>query len=376
MSNVTNTLRTLRLPEYLDIFDGLIYKEFKVTPILERIQDFTRMVRNPQTGKMEPTITEKIVFSEKENLLTTKTYALNWIDFRFNNQRFAEIEQDFLGAVAKYQHGVQELILEHGPKAGEKVWYNGVSAEFVDYSPTEKHIIVKSTPGINTVNGVTTDVNNPLVTISRIEKIITGTVRTNVRTGERTVTNLKETVRNGGFPNIPLDKVLELSDLASAEEFMNKTLTIYKIQPQPTPNHIVNTSIEAVFTPEGEDYIADAIVYYNGISTDEKRPSGMITSYNKTYPGHIIRWRLYDELVTDSIYGASAVVIFNSLQDDKIKIVAGNETKYDSVTKTLTYNKENGATLWVTFEEQPAQGKNWGNEAMYFLSEGAEPIRI
>jgi len=157
---------------------------------------------------------------------------------------------------------------------------------------------------------------------------------------------------------------------------MDNNYTIYKIQPQPTPNHIVNTSVEAVFTPEGDDFIADAIVYYNGISTDEKRPSGMITSYNKPYPGHVVRWRLYDDIVTEPIYGSSAVIQFNSLQDDRIRIVAGDSTSYNATTKTLTYNRESGATLWVTFEEAPAQGKNWGNESMYFLSEGVTPIRI
>lgn len=376
MTNVSNALRTLRLPEYISEFDGLIFKENKRVPVLERTRDFTKMVRNPQTGRMEPLTTEKVIFVQRDSILTNKTYALNWIDFRFNNNRFAEIEQDFLGAVAKFQHPIQELVLEHGPKKGELVWYNGVSAEFIDYSPSEKHIVFKTTPGVNSVNGIGTDVNDPLVPISRIEKMITGTTVTNVRTGERTITNLRETVRNGGFPNIPLSTILQLAGGMSLEQFIDYTAITYVIQPQPTPNHIVNTSIEAVFTPNGEDFIADAIVYYNGISTDEKRPSGMITSYNRTYPGHVVRWRLYDDIVTDPIYGASSVIQFNSLQDDKIRIVAGDSTSYNSTTKTLTYNKENGATLWVTFEESPAQGKNWGNEAMYFLSEGATPVRI
>lgn len=374
--NTSNALRVLRLPEYISEFDGLIYKEFKRVPFIERTRDFTRMVRNPQTGRMEATITDRLLYSERELVLSNKTYALNWIDFRFNNNRFAQIEQDFLGAVAKFEHGVEEVILEHGPKSGEKVWYNGVSAEFIDFSPSEKHIVFKMTPGINSVNGVTTNVNDPLVPISRVTRMITGTVTTNARTGERTVTNIKETVRPDGTPNIPLSTLLDMAGFETVQEWIDNTYTIYKIQPQPTPNHLVNTSIEAVFTPDGEDFIADAIVYYNGVSTDEKRPSGMITSYNKTYPGHVVRWRLYDDIVTESIYGSSAVIQFNSLQDDRIKIVAGDSTSYNASTKTLTYNKENGATLWVTFEESPAQGKNWGNEAKYFLSEGAVPTRI
>jgi hypothetical protein len=370
-----NTLRTLRLPEYLDQFDGLIYKEFKVTPVLIETRDFTNPVRNPITGRNEPTITEKIVFEEKESILTLKQYALNWIDFRFNNNRFASIEEDFLNAVAKFEHGVQEVELEHGPKAGETVWYNGVSAKFIDFSNDEKHIEFRLTPGVNSINGVSTDKDNPLVTIARRRVIISGTVSINRRTGVRTVTNRKETIGDGGFPNIPLNRILELAGM-SLEEYIQTVYTVFKIQKAPTPNHITATSIEAVFTPDGEDYIADAIVYYNGVSTDEKRPSGMITSYNKTYPGHVVRWRLYDGIVKDSIFGASEVIQFNSLQDDKIRIVAGNETSYNASTKTLTYNIEDGATIWCTFEEQPAQGKNWSNEAIYFLSEGMEPVRI
>jgi hypothetical protein len=369
-----NTLRTLRLPEYLEDFDGLIYKEFSRTPILIETQDFTNLVRNPNTGKMEPTITEKIVFEEKESLLSLKQYALNWIDFRFNNQKFAELEESFLTSVAKFEHPIQQLVLEHGPKAGETVWYNGVSAQFIDFSPEEKHVVYRITPGRNSINGVTTDVNNPLVPITRRRIIVSGTSKT--VNGVRTVTNRRETIRSGGFPNIPLNKILELSGVETVEDFMAETYTIFKIQKAPTTNHITATSIEAVFTPDGDDYIADAIVYYNGVATDVKRPSGMITSYNKTYPGHVVRWRLYDTIIKDSIYGASEVIQFNSLSDDRIRIVAGNETSYNATTKTLTYNVEDDATLWCTFEESPAQGKNWGNEAFYLLSQGVEPVRI
>lgn len=381
--DLNKTLSNLELPDYLGSFDGLIYKQLSKSFHLEITYDFTKKVIDPITKKSSATITKKLVFQEKESPTLSKIYALNWINFRFNNNRFAQIELDELTGNAKFEHGLEQVVLELGPKAGETVWYNAVSAEFIDSLDAEKHIKIKTSLGVNSIDGITTDVINPLVSLKTVQKIITGTVKTTVSvnrtTGERTfntvVTNIKELVKNVKNTNLYLNEIKELTGLTE-QELMDLNSTTYFITPAPSDNHITNTSVEAVFTPDGDDLIADAVVYYNGISTDVKRPSGMITSYDKQYPGHVVRWKLYDGVVNESIYGSSATIQFNSLQDDKIRIVAGNETKYDAVNKVLTFNVEDGATLWCSFEESPAQGKNWSNEAIYYLSEGSLPVRI
>jgi hypothetical protein len=48
----------------------------------------------------------------------------------------------------------------------------------------------------------------------------------------------------------------------------------------------------------------------------------------------------------------------------------------EQITYTITDEKTiDGATLWATFEELPAQGKGWGSEAIYLLIDGQDPVR-
>jgi hypothetical protein len=135
------------------------------------------------------------------------------------------------------------------------------------------------------------------------------------------------------------------------------------------PPRITSTSTEIIVN--GNQY--KGVTYYNGIDASISRPTGQITSYGKSYPGHVQRWFLKQwnqdgTVATGSgSYGQVLTVQFASGDDSTINLVAGNSNSYNSVTKTLTYDASKLNELWYTFEELPAQGKNWTGETIIKL---------
>lgn len=133
--------------------------------------------------------------------------------------------------------------------------------------------------------------------------------------------------------------------------------------------HITSTSTEVVVN--GNKY--SGITYYNGVNARTNPPSGMITSYNKPYPGHVQRWILKQWNQDGTLppntgaYGQVWMMQFSSSTNSEITVVKGATTVYDAATRTLTYNESMISELWYTFEELPAQGKNWGGETIVKL---------
>ncbi len=120
--------------------------------------------------------------------------------------------------------------------------------------------------------------------------------------------------------------------------------------------HITSTSIEIV--KEGNEY--KGITYYSGIDASVIKPSGKITSYNKSYPGHVNRWILKQwnpdgttAALAGNVYGQTWMKQYSSTEDNTINVVAGDFTSYDATTKTLTYNNSLKTELWYAFEELP-----------------------
>jgi hypothetical protein len=360
MENLQKTLRNLRLPDSFGKFDGIISTRTSRVLIQERVHDYTQMTRI--NGKSVPKVID--TFKIEESKSAFDTYALNMLDWELHSRNVEvklESEDEVIFGRDKFFSTI-----EIGPFTGNTYWYTGINSsitETLDGTYIFDKVIDLGLSSDTKGNPEPTLGENPLVTVVRREFI-------------KTRTSLSKPIVS--YPKIALYDILSAMGKTKDELKYDMRTTFLIVPKAQLPlNKICNTSIEAVFTMnEDGSILADAKVYYDGIDTQVTRPTGKITSYNKQYPGHVVRWRLYDGIVNDYVYGSSATIVFNSLVDDKITIVAGNETKYDALTKTLTYNKEDGATLWVTFEEQPAQGKGWGNEAMYFLLEDAEPIRI
>lgn len=357
MSNINKALETLLLPAEMALYDGLLTSTVAKQIVLERISDFTKLVKVGTSWK--PTVTESWKI-ETRPTDSTNFYALNMLRYRLDdNGVIVDTNPD--NFVIERERTV--ITITVGPFAGYTYW-NPARKTVIRPGDSSSEYIVETIAdlGKNTTrtgypeptNGV-----NPLVSIVQQDIIITSTKTS--RATKRIEKPLLDILQ--GF-NVNYDTLKTL---------LATTAIIKKVD---TSTRITNTSVEGVFTTDAYgNRKVNAKVYYNGIDTEVRKPSGMITSYNKPYLGHVVRYRLYDTVINEPIYGASAVATFDSSVNDEITIVAGTTPGYDTTTETLTYNPEEGATLWVTFEELPAQGKNWGNEAIYFLTDG-DVIRI
>ena len=356
MGNVNKALETLLLPAEMALYDGLLTSTVTKQIVLERITDFTKLVKVGISWK--PTITESWKI-ETRPTDSTNFYALNILRYRLDNDSVV-IDTNPNNFVIEKARVVRTIAV--GPFTGYTYWYPGVTTTIRPGNNTEYIVETVSDIGNNTTRAgypEPTNGTNPLVGIVQQDIIITST-KTSKAT-KRIEKPLLDILH--GF-NVNYDTLKTL---------LATTAIIKKVD---NNTRITNTSVEGIFTIDANgNRTVNAKVYYNGIDTEVQKPSGMITSYNKTYPGHVVRYRLYDTIINEPIYGSSAVATFDSSINDEINIVIGTTPGYDAITKTLTFNPEEGATLWVTFEELPAQGKNWGNEAIYFLTDG-DVIRI
>jgi hypothetical protein len=329
MNNTAATLEALRLPESIGVFDGLITsKTTKNVTIVETLNYDKRV-----NGK--PTVTTEVKFRDVVD--NTRSYFLNWIQQRINHPKVAissESEDNYLFGYERYN-----AVLEHGYLAGTEVTFAG-SRVHITGSGAVTEMTITTNVGRNVAaNGQPLKFEDWVMTVRRERVIILG--------GKV----LKPTVSN---PNFKVTEVAAMLGI-TRDELDSLLAERYTIDTNVnTDTHIVSTACYATFERNGGVTTAQMHVLYNGI---EQVPSGKITSYNKPYPGHVTRWRLYNGAVNNTAYGAS-------------EVVSQSPTYVVSDDKTI-----DGATLWATFEELPAQGKGWGSEAIYLLIDGAEPQR-
>jgi hypothetical protein len=348
------TLKNLRLPDSMYLFDGLITSTIRRKIVMEDITDIS-------TGKTIKTQTFQIKEMVDDK---NKSYALNRLAWMLHERWIELVSEEADNYI--FQRDRNFATIEVGPFAGNTYWYPGKNYMITPFENKYKIDLIIDLGASSTTGGVPEPTNgeNPLVTVERYTTLITK--------------QSKITSRRPSFPTYKLEDLCSRMNMTK-EQLKNEMVTTFIIDPKNTlaTNRICNTSVIAEFTLEENGNLkADGKVFYDGVDTQVTSPSGKITSYDKTYPGHLFRWRLYNNDIVDTSLGTSATVSFSSNSDDSITIVAGDKTSYDSATKTLTYNKNKDAYLWASFEELPAQGKNWGGEAIYFLSENNLPIRI
>lgn len=329
MKNTSATLQALRLPDTLAPFDGLIIERVTTTPTIVETINYDKRVN----GK--PTITTEVVLKTTKD--TTKSYFLNWIQQRINDPRVVITSQDEDNYA--FERERFEAVIPIGYLAGKTATYAGIKTTITG-DGVYKEMKITSNVGRNTnAQGQPLAFEDWVMTIRRERVIILG--------GK----SLKPTISNPTF------KVTEVASMMGiTRNQLDATLAeVYKIDTNvDTTKNIVSTACYATFERNGTELTATMHVLYNGLET---KPSGLITSYGKQYPGHVTRWRLYNGSNNSVAYGASEVVS-------------------EQNTYTITDEKTiDGATLWATFEELPAQGKGWGSEAIYLLIDGQDPVR-
>jgi hypothetical protein len=155
---------------------------------------------------------------------------------------------------------------------------------------------------------------------------------------------------------IPLSEVLSMAGMT--EEELTEELASYLIcTPKDPSKFIVNTSSEII--QNGNSYTG--ITYYNGVNTKTSPPSGKTTSYEKSYPGHVVRWIFEADGITGA-RGGFQIAQFKSSEDNTIKVEYGPKYGYNATTKTFTYDRP--GRLVFEYEEgsmMTATGKNWSD---------------
>lgn len=317
------TLRVLRLPSSLENYDSRVTSRTTRQLVQVRTNDFT-------TGK-------RVI---KDEYVVREINQSSFTGYTFNQLRFLIDD-------STEQINDTTFVRERFENNG--YWY---AAQTIKLHNDSFDFI--TTQGMNVTNGgVAVPFWDRKMIVKREEYVVT-----------KTFTSTRPSV---SYPNILVSDI-EATMKVTPSELEEMLRTTYHIQKDCPSNWIKHTAIEGVFA-NGK---ADMNIYYNNSTA---YPSGMWTSYNKTFPGYVKRWRLYESgKIGSNAYGATVVVQL-SAQDEPINIVAGSSASWNAETRTLTYNKNGDNTLWATFEELPAQGKNWGNEAIYKIVD-EEFIRI
>ena len=355
MQDLDKTLRTLHLPSSAAAFDGLTGVTTTRTIVNKVLNDLTKMVN----GK--PTVTSTFEVVETKTA-ANKIYTLNYLNMM--GQFGLIVTNDDVNNFVMSKPRTWATI-NAGPFSGQTYWY------------PEQTIIIKPTNAFYTLdlitdlgmNSTTTGYPDP----SNGEDPLV-TIRKEIYVKTSTFYSSKPSI---SYPKYGLKTLCSLMN-TTPDELKYATRMSCALTTVDTNKRIANTSVEGIFSQvlDTTNIEGNIHVYYNGIDTSISKPSGLLTSYDKTYPGHVVRWRLYNGVVKDAVYGSSVTIKFDSSENNTINIVAGVSASYDIPTRTLTYDKSKEAILWATFEELPAQGKNWGGEALYLLVENQSPIKL
>ena len=344
MENIQKALRVLRLPDSAAIFNGLVTDKTSRIIVQKRTHDFTKLVK----GK--PTITD--VYEIVESTVPFTVYSFNFLNFYLHGYNHDLINEDPSNYVFEKPMTIGTPTL--GAFAGYTYWYPGSFCKITP-SSTGFDFDVKLSLGMNTTTtGLPepTGGTNPKITITCLEYVKTKT---------------KTTGPSKSYPAYTKSDLLASMNL-SEDQLMESLRTTYKIGAVDSNSRITSTGADVEYTvAENGTITAKGIVYFNGIPSTEIEEGQLITSYGKTHPGFVVRWRLYNGESTSVAYGSTWLKQLLSSEDTTINIVAGDKVSFNEVTKTLTYNKNLPADIWFTFEELPAQGKNWVGESIYEL---------
>ena len=335
MENIAKALRVLRLPDTLAPYNGAFYGKESSFLVERRVNDFTKRVN----GK--PTLTS--TFEVRKVNSSTTGYGFNLLSDFIHGFGYTLVSDTLLDKKKEY------AVTSSGPFAGQNYWYpeGTFTMRATEYGAVFKHVY---NPFKNTTtsgwpeptNGV-----NPSISILREDYV-------------KTSSGLS-TKPSKSYPSYKMDELIKLSGL-NYDEIKEAYADKFIVLNVESNTHVksVGVLVDAVDISTADNEITSYTgnVYYNGIDTKESKPSGLITSYNKVYPGHVTRWILYNGVINVSAYGATWMLQEPSSAINTINVVPGTEFSWNLETRTLTYNSNIPTQLHFQYEELPAQGKN------------------
>lgn len=341
MSSIKTT-ELLRLPEDLAAYDGIIKAITTGKIVRTRTNDFT-------SGRRVITDVYEIVRVTR----AVNEYALNRIDWR--------LLDDGASLVATRQG--HEITYEKPVNFTQSGWIAGSVIGFKQGEIEEtKQVEFVNTVGRNVTvsiqNGVqvpsATDINNPPVQIEHWE--VTRTKTSTIRSRRHT------------SPLVPLNVILYALQM-SREDLEFALREVWTIDTTPDANRIFSYAVDVEDKLEG----LHIIPYVNGVNIFEKLPSGLLTSYNKQWPGVVTRWVIYcegDKRMTAT--GATFHIQQNPFEQKPVIFIPSSRNHVSEVEGVfqVEYVEEKECMVVAQVEENPAQFKQWEVQNRYIVVDG------
>lgn len=335
MENIAKALRVLKLPDTLAPYNGAFYYKESSFLVEKRVNDFTKRVN----GK--PTVTS--TFEVRKVNSDTTGYGFNLLSDFIHGFGYTLVSDTLLDKKKEY------AVTPSGPFAGQNYWYPEGRLTMIpkEYGAVFKHVYnpFKNT----TLTGwpEVTNGANPSISILREDYV-------------KTSSGLS-TKPSKSYPSYRRDDLIKLSGMnydEIKEAYADKFIVLNAESSTNVKSVGVSVEVADISTIDNEITSYTGSVYYNGIDTRDFKPSGLFTSYNKVYPGHVTRWILYNGVINVSAYGATWMLQEPGSTINTINVIPGTEFSWNLQTRTLTYNSNIPTQLHFQYEELPAQGKN------------------
>lgn len=359
MQNLEKSLRLLNLPTELGAINGQINKRTTKSLIENCLMDFTKMVKNPTTGKFEPTTTYSYTIESSESLFGM--YPLNLVaaHLHSSDMEIVSMENNTFTLYKPYKEFTIDTILDANGQmvnlpagSGQKSWVGWNEVKIVPTATGYDYNFYYE-QGFNSYFGVHYAHDENITWRSVLRKTFIKTTSTPNPT-RFTKSYPKYTIAE-------LKKKTGFTDRQLAEAYG----TTWHIELKSPATHCLNLASDIVV-------IADEVVkgeaYINGILSRNIMYTTLISSYFKLLPDFVCRWKLYNDKFTtggDNVYGTAWNKTISSTADTTLNLKKGTNVSYDSTTNTLTYPPN--SRLVFDYEFLPAQGKNETNGTQLYL---------
>jgi len=353
MQNLDKSLRLLNLPTEFGAINGQINKRVTKSLIENCLMDFTKMVRDKVTGKFNPTTTFTYQVESTESLFGM--YPLNLVAAHLHSTDMDIVSMDNNTFVLykPYKEFTIDTILDANgqlvnlpPGSGQKSWVGWAEISIVPTATGYDYNFYYE-QGNNVSFGVHFPHDENIMWRSVIR-------RTYIKTSS-TPNPTRFTKSHPKYTIAELKRKTGFTDRQLAEAYG----TTWKVELKNHDTHCLNIASDIVIVDEdtikGEAYI-------NGILSKDIPFTNLISSYFKTLPDFVCRYKLYNDKFRtpgDNVYGTAWNKFMASNQDTTLNLQKGDTVFYNATTNTLTYPPN--SRLVFDYEFLPAQGKNETN---------------
>ena len=349
MQNLDKSLRLLSLPSEMGAINGQINKRTTKSLVEICLMDYTKMVKGAN-GKLGPTITYNYVIDSTVSLFGAYPLNLAAIHLHSSDMDLVSMENGTFVFYRPFEEFTIDTVLDSSGNlvnlpegTGQKSWTGWNEVRIIPTSNGYDYNFYYE-QGFNNYFGVHYPHDENVMWRSILRKTFIKT--------KSTPNPTRFTKSYPKYNIAELKAKTGLNDFQLADAFG----TTWHVEFKSHDTHCLNIASDIVMV---DDTTLKGEVYINGILAKDIPYTSLISSYGKLLPDFVCRWKLYNDKFTKTgtnVFGTAWDITLYSSQDTTIRLVKGDEVKYDQATKILTYPE--GSRLAFDFEFLPAQGKN------------------